>query len=144
MSSTSVCLQATTFSFVFFSPSGFHALCISGVMLMLLLGLGAPLGYLFELLLPLAVCAIVVSFVFSVYLYIRSFWVSSHALALGGNTGESEGSSSKEEADGDALCICKLFCCLVEDFGVTVGNYLTTRLSRSLQASSITWKLSSK
>uniref|UniRef100_A0AAX7TUB0 Delta(14)-sterol reductase TM7SF2 n=1 Tax=Astatotilapia calliptera TaxID=8154 RepID=A0AAX7TUB0_ASTCA len=58
-----------------------------GVFLMLLLGLGAPLGYLFELLLPLAVCAIAVSFLFSIYLYIRSFWAPSHALALGGNTG---------------------------------------------------------
>uniref|UniRef100_A0A7N6FM75 Delta(14)-sterol reductase TM7SF2 n=1 Tax=Anabas testudineus TaxID=64144 RepID=A0A7N6FM75_ANATE len=67
--------------------NGFHALCISGVMLMLLLGLGAPLGYLFELLLPLAVCAIAVSFLLSVYLYIRSFWAPPHALALGGNTG---------------------------------------------------------
>uniref|UniRef100_A0AAX7UK45 Delta(14)-sterol reductase TM7SF2 n=1 Tax=Astatotilapia calliptera TaxID=8154 RepID=A0AAX7UK45_ASTCA len=67
--------------------NGFHGLCISGVFLMLLLGLGAPLGYLFELLLPLAVCAIAVSFLFSIYLYIRSFWAPSHALALGGNTG---------------------------------------------------------
>lgn len=110
MSSTSVglltsLLQATTFSFVCFSPSGFHALCISSVMLMLLLALGAPLGYLFELLLPLAVCAIAVSFLFSVYLYIRSFWAPSHALALGGNTGESGRSSPKEEASVDVLCI---------------------------------------
>uniref|UniRef100_A0A7N8YQB1 Delta(14)-sterol reductase TM7SF2 n=1 Tax=Mastacembelus armatus TaxID=205130 RepID=A0A7N8YQB1_9TELE len=67
--------------------NGFHGLCISGVVLMLLLGLGAPLGYLFELLLPLAVCAIAVSFLFSIYLYIRSFWAPSHTLALGGNTG---------------------------------------------------------
>lgn len=65
---------------------------------MLLVGLGAPLGYLFELLQPLAVCAIAVSFLFSVYLYIRSFCAPSHALALGGNTGESEGSSLKEES----------------------------------------------
>lgn len=81
-------LQATTFCVVCFPPSGFHGLCISAVFLMLLLGLGAPLGYLFELLLPLAVCAIAVSFLFSIYLYIRSFWAPSHALALGGNTGE--------------------------------------------------------
>lgn len=117
----SVCLltslpQATTFSFVCFCPSGFHGLCVSGVLLMLLLGLGAPLGYLFELLLPLAVCAIAVSFLFSVYLYIRSFWAPSHALALGGNTGESGGSSLKEESTlkcclktvtGDVLCFCR-------------------------------------
>lgn len=112
MTPTSVCLltfllQATTFSSVCFSPSGFHALCISGVMLMLLLGLGAPLGYLFELLLPLAVCAIAVSFLLSVYLYIRSFWAPPHALALGGNTGERGRSSSKEDASGDVLCICR-------------------------------------
>ncbi|KAE8287943.1 Delta(14)-sterol reductase [Larimichthys crocea] len=67
--------------------NGFHGLCITGVLLMFLVGLGAPLGYLFELLLPLAVCAIAVSFLFSVYLYIRSFLAPSHALALGGNTG---------------------------------------------------------
>ncbi|XP_010779836.1 delta(14)-sterol reductase-like [Notothenia coriiceps] len=67
--------------------NGFHSLCISGVLLMLLLGLGAPLGSLFELLLPLAACAIAGSYLFSLYLYIRSFWVPSHALALGGNTG---------------------------------------------------------
>uniref|UniRef100_A0A3Q4HH35 Delta(14)-sterol reductase TM7SF2 n=1 Tax=Neolamprologus brichardi TaxID=32507 RepID=A0A3Q4HH35_NEOBR len=79
--------HATTFCVVCFPPSGFHGLCIGGVFLMLLLGLGAPLGYLFELLLPLAVCAIAVSFLFSIYLYIRSFWAPSHALALGGNTG---------------------------------------------------------
>uniref|UniRef100_A0A671TQD4 Delta(14)-sterol reductase TM7SF2 n=1 Tax=Sparus aurata TaxID=8175 RepID=A0A671TQD4_SPAAU len=67
--------------------NGFHGLCISGVLLLLLVGLGAPLGYLFELLVPLAVCAIAVSFLFSVYLYIRSFCAPSDALALGGNTG---------------------------------------------------------
>ncbi|XP_013871901.1 delta(14)-sterol reductase TM7SF2 [Austrofundulus limnaeus] len=70
-----------------YSINGFHSLCISTVLLMLLLGLEAPLGYLFELLLPLAASAISVSFLFSVYLYIRSFWAPSHALALGGNTG---------------------------------------------------------
>ena len=83
---------------------------------MLLVGLGAPLGYLFELLVPLAVCAIAVSFLFSVYLYIRSFWAPAHALALGGNTGESEGSSLKEEynlkhclntVSGGVLYICR-------------------------------------
>lgn len=79
---------ATAFSFVCFSPSGFLGLCVSGVLLILLLELGAPLGSLFELLLPLAVCAIALSFLFSIYLYIRSFWAPSHALALGGNTGE--------------------------------------------------------
>ncbi|XP_035627852.1 delta(14)-sterol reductase TM7SF2-like isoform X2 [Oncorhynchus keta] len=46
-----------------------------------------PLGYLFELLLPLAVCAIGVSFLLSPYLYICSFWAPHHALAQGGNTG---------------------------------------------------------
>lgn len=86
-------LWATAVSFVCFSPSGFHGLCISGLLLMLLLGLGAPLCYLFEMLLPLAVCAIVASSLLSVYLYIRSFWAPSHALAAGGNTGESWGYS---------------------------------------------------
>uniref|UniRef100_A0A8C2WK91 Delta(14)-sterol reductase TM7SF2 n=1 Tax=Cyclopterus lumpus TaxID=8103 RepID=A0A8C2WK91_CYCLU len=67
--------------------NGFHGLCVSCVLLLLLLVLGAPLGSLFELLVPLAACAIAASFLFSVYLYTRSFWVPSHALALGGNTG---------------------------------------------------------
>uniref|UniRef100_A0A8C7JHD4 Delta(14)-sterol reductase TM7SF2 n=1 Tax=Oncorhynchus kisutch TaxID=8019 RepID=A0A8C7JHD4_ONCKI len=39
------------------------------------------------LLLPLAVCAIGVSFLLSLYLYICSFWAPHHALAQGGNTG---------------------------------------------------------
>ncbi|KAK5614555.1 Delta(14)-sterol reductase [Crenichthys baileyi] len=68
--------------------NGFHGLCISAVLLTVLLGLGAPLGYLFELLMPLAVSAITVSFLFSIYLYVRSFWAPSHALALGGDTGD--------------------------------------------------------
>ncbi|MEQ2275370.1 hypothetical protein XENORESO_002615 [Xenotaenia resolanae] len=67
--------------------NGFHGLCISAVLLAVLLGLGVPLGYLFELLVPLAVSAISVSFLFSIYLYVRSFWAPSHALALGGDTG---------------------------------------------------------
>lgn len=99
------------------SPSGFHGLCISAVLLLLLVGLGAPLGYLFELLLPLAVCAIAVSFLLSIYLYVRSFWAPTHALALGGNTGESGGSLWKDEfnlkhrsntAPEDILCIFRL------------------------------------
>lgn len=52
------------------------------------MGLGAQLGSVFDLLLPLAACAIALSFLLSIYLYIRSFWAPSHALALGGNTGE--------------------------------------------------------
>ncbi|KPP64918.1 delta(14)-sterol reductase-like [Scleropages formosus] len=67
--------------------NGFHALCISAVLLVLSLCLGMPLGYLFELLVPLAVCAIALSFLLSIYLYLRSFWAPSHALSLGGNTG---------------------------------------------------------
>uniref|UniRef100_A0A4W5MVH7 Delta(14)-sterol reductase TM7SF2 n=1 Tax=Hucho hucho TaxID=62062 RepID=A0A4W5MVH7_9TELE len=69
------------------SSTGFHALCITAVLLTLSLWLGMPLGYLFELLLPLAVCAIGVSFLLSLYLYICSFWAPHHALAQGGNTG---------------------------------------------------------
>ncbi|XP_034033662.1 delta(14)-sterol reductase TM7SF2 [Thalassophryne amazonica] len=65
--------------------NGFPALCVSGALLML--ALGARLGDLFELLLPLALCAIALSFLFSFYLYIRSFWSPSCALASGGNTG---------------------------------------------------------
>lgn len=67
--------------------NGFYALCVSAVLFAVLLWLGMPLGYLFELMLPLAVCAIGVSFLLSLYLYIRSFWAPNHALALGGNTG---------------------------------------------------------
>lgn len=73
---------------VYFCPAGFHSLCISCVLLLLLMGLGAQLGSVFDLLLPLAMCAIALSFLLSIYLYIRSFWAPSHALALGGNTGE--------------------------------------------------------
>lgn len=76
------------FSLVYFCPSGFHSLCVSCLLLLLLMALGAQLGSVFDLLLPLAVCAIALSFLLSVYLYIRSFWARSHALALGGNTGE--------------------------------------------------------
>lgn len=73
----------------FFSLSlGFHALCNTVVLLLLCLGLGMPLGYLFELVLPLAVCAIALSYLLSMYLYIRSFWAAKHALSLGGNTGK--------------------------------------------------------
>ncbi|KAG7282717.1 hypothetical protein CRUP_017643 [Coryphaenoides rupestris] len=67
--------------------NGFHALCVSVGLLLLLLWLGAPLGSLFELLLPLAVCATGTSFLLSFYLYIRSFWAPHHALSPGGNTG---------------------------------------------------------
>ncbi|XP_077361323.1 delta(14)-sterol reductase TM7SF2 isoform X3 [Festucalex cinctus] len=67
--------------------NGFHSLCISGALLMLLLMLEAPLGHVFELMLPLAACATGASFVLSLYLYVCSFWAPPHALALGGNTG---------------------------------------------------------
>ncbi|XP_057677937.1 delta(14)-sterol reductase TM7SF2 isoform X2 [Corythoichthys intestinalis] len=67
--------------------NGFHSLCISGALLMLLLMFKAPLGHLFELMLPLAICAIAISFLLSIYLYVCSFWAPPHALALGGNTG---------------------------------------------------------
>lgn len=75
-------------SLVYFCPSGFHSLCVSCVLLLLLMGLGAHLGSVFDLLLPLAMCAIALSFLLSIYLYIHSLWAPSHALALGGNTGE--------------------------------------------------------
>ncbi|KTG38994.1 hypothetical protein cypCar_00003972 [Cyprinus carpio] len=67
--------------------NGFHALSITAVLLLVCLWLGMPLGYLFELILPLAVCAIGVSYLLSMYLYICSFWAPQHALSLGGNTG---------------------------------------------------------
>lgn len=67
---------------------GFHALSITAALLMVCVLLGMPLGYLFELILPLAVCAIGLSYLLSMYLYIRSFWAPQHALSLGGNTGE--------------------------------------------------------
>uniref|UniRef100_A0A3B3QJK6 Delta(14)-sterol reductase TM7SF2 n=1 Tax=Paramormyrops kingsleyae TaxID=1676925 RepID=A0A3B3QJK6_9TELE len=67
--------------------NGFHALCISAALLALSVWLGMPLGYLFELLMPLATCAMGLSFLLSLYLYIRSFWAPKHALAVGGNTG---------------------------------------------------------
>lgn len=145
--------QAPIFSFVCFSLLGFHGLCISGVLLMLLLGLGAPLGYLFELLLPLAVCAIAVSFLLSIYLYIRSFWAPSHALALGGNTGESWATLKEEpttlnyclkKATGHVLCVWRPVSLFVEDFGIPMGDYSAAKLHRSLQAWSIKCTVSFK
>lgn len=67
--------------------NGFIALCCSGVLVALGLYLGLPLANLFELIIPLAVCAIALSYLLALYLYIRSFWAPSHGLALGGNTG---------------------------------------------------------
>ncbi|KAJ8384599.1 hypothetical protein AAFF_G00200360 [Aldrovandia affinis] len=67
--------------------NGFHAFCVNAGLLGLTLWLGMPLGYLFELLLPLATCTVGISFVLSLYLYLRSFWAPNHALSLGGNTG---------------------------------------------------------
>lgn len=101
---------------------------------MLLLGLGAPLGSLFELLLPLAACAIAGAYLFSLYLYIRSFWVPSHALALGGNTGESGGSNPTLKyyfETGDAFA--GLFYCLLNNVGIPGGIYLTASSEHSFQ-----------
>ncbi|XP_026863809.1 delta(14)-sterol reductase TM7SF2 [Electrophorus electricus] len=67
--------------------NGFQALCVTGLLLGLCLWLGMPLGNLFDLMLPLAVCATAVAYLLSLYLYMRSFWAPPHALALGGNTG---------------------------------------------------------
>ncbi|KAL7848530.1 hypothetical protein AOLI_G00232480 [Acnodon oligacanthus] len=67
--------------------NGFHALCMTVVLLAVCVCLGMPLGYLFDLVLPLAVCAIGVSYLLALYLYVRSFWAHAHQLALGGNTG---------------------------------------------------------
>ncbi|KAG5843447.1 hypothetical protein ANANG_G00151040 [Anguilla anguilla] len=67
--------------------NGFHSFCISAILLGLTLWLGMPLGYLFELLFPLAVCSMGMSFLLSLYLYLRSFWAPYQALSLGGNTG---------------------------------------------------------
>ncbi|XP_062393209.1 delta(14)-sterol reductase TM7SF2 [Sardina pilchardus] len=67
--------------------NGYYALCCSAVVIGLGLWLDMPLAYLFELIIPLAVAAIAVSYLLSLYLYIRSFWAPAHDLALGGNTG---------------------------------------------------------
>lgn len=68
--------------------AGFSALCCSAVLVGLGLWLGMPLAFLFELIIPLAVAAIALSYLLAIYLYIRSFWAPAHALALGGNSGE--------------------------------------------------------
>lgn len=78
-------------------------MCISGAVLALLSAFGAPVGYLFELLLPLAACAAALSFLLAVYLYVRSFRAPSHALASGGNTGESSQSSDESNVMEDVL-----------------------------------------
>lgn len=67
--------------------NGFQSMCISLLLVLLLLVLGAPLGGVFELMAPLAVSSIVLSFLLSLLLYARSFTVSSDELAPGGNTG---------------------------------------------------------
>ncbi|KAL2095266.1 hypothetical protein ACEWY4_009985 [Coilia grayii] len=67
--------------------NGFCAFCCSAGLIGLGLWLGLPLAYLFELIIPLAVTAIALSYLLSLYLYVRSFWAPAHALALGGNTG---------------------------------------------------------
>ncbi|XP_066507834.1 delta(14)-sterol reductase TM7SF2 isoform X2 [Hoplias malabaricus] len=67
--------------------NGFHALCATAVLLCVCVCLGMPLGFLFDLMLPLATSAITVSFILSFYLYLRSFCARDTHLALGGNTG---------------------------------------------------------
>ncbi|XP_026767871.3 delta(14)-sterol reductase TM7SF2 isoform X1 [Pangasianodon hypophthalmus] len=67
--------------------NGFHALCVMTVLVCVCVCVGVPLALLYELMVPLAVCAVGVAFLLSLYLYARSFWAPAHALALGGNTG---------------------------------------------------------
>ncbi|KAM9456080.1 delta(14)-sterol reductase TM7SF2 isoform 2-T2 [Clarias gariepinus] len=67
--------------------NGFHALCVTTVLVCVCAGVGVPLALLYELMVPLAVCAVGVAFLLSLYLYTRSFWAPPHELALGGNTG---------------------------------------------------------
>ncbi|XP_060765195.1 delta(14)-sterol reductase TM7SF2 isoform X2 [Neoarius graeffei] len=67
--------------------NGFHALCVTAVLVCVCVCMGVPLALLYELIVPLAVCAMGVAFVLSLYLFTRSFWAPAHALALGGNTG---------------------------------------------------------
>ncbi|XP_061105061.1 delta(14)-sterol reductase TM7SF2 [Conger conger] len=67
--------------------NGFHSFCITAIVLALTLWLRMPLGYIFELLFPLAVYSMGLSFLLSLYLYLRSFWAPKQALSLGGNTG---------------------------------------------------------
>ncbi|KAG7322756.1 hypothetical protein KOW79_014102 [Hemibagrus wyckioides] len=67
--------------------NGFHALCVTAVLVCVCVCLGVPLALLYELMVPLAVCAVGVAFLLSLYLYARSFWAPTHALAIGGNTG---------------------------------------------------------
>ncbi|XP_062870099.1 delta(14)-sterol reductase TM7SF2 [Trichomycterus rosablanca] len=67
--------------------NGFHALCVTAVLLAVGLCVGLNLALLYELMVPLAVCAIVLAYLLSFYLYVRSFSVPAHALAPGGNTG---------------------------------------------------------
>lgn len=68
---------------------GFHALCVTIVLVCMCVCVGVPLAHLYDLMVPLAVCAVGVAFLLSLYLYARSFWAPVHALALGGNTGQS-------------------------------------------------------
>lgn len=94
------------------------------------MGLGAQLGSVFDLLLPLAVCAIALSFLLSIYLYIRSFWAPSHALALGGNTGENVDPRCKNTTS------VGFFFHLMKDLGIPLCTPSTLKLSTRLQAAS--------
>ncbi|XP_066575066.1 delta(14)-sterol reductase TM7SF2 [Amia ocellicauda] len=67
--------------------NGFHSLCISAVLLAVSVWAGLPLGYLSDILLPLAVCAGGLAFILSLLLYLKSLVAPPHALAPGGNTG---------------------------------------------------------
>ncbi|KAK3549813.1 hypothetical protein QTP86_011463, partial [Hemibagrus guttatus] len=67
--------------------NGFHALCVTAVLLCMCVCLGVPLALLYELMVPLAVCAVGMALLLSLYLYARSFWAPAQALAIGGNTG---------------------------------------------------------
>lgn len=94
--------------------------------------LGAQLGSVFDLLLPLAVCAIVLSFLLSIYLYICSFWAPSHALALGGNTGECGHPGIKNTSS------VGFFLHVMKDLGIPLCTPSTLELSTSLQAAPAT------
>ncbi|KAI5614375.1 delta(14)-sterol reductase, partial [Silurus asotus] len=67
--------------------NGFHALCVTGVLVCVCVCVDVPLALLYELMVPLAVCAMAVAFLLSLGLYTHSLCAPAHKLALGGNTG---------------------------------------------------------
>ncbi|XP_071397032.1 delta(14)-sterol reductase LBR isoform X2 [Centroberyx affinis] len=70
-----------------YRTNGFFAIVVSGVAVAAAVHLGVNLAYIHSHFLQLAVASLLVSFLLSVYLYVRSRCTAPDQLALGGNSG---------------------------------------------------------